>query len=153
MIDSVYINCDRCIATMIMMIIMIMTFKNISIMILRGISIIILMRILKTIDEKLTIAIFLNNVFVRTNLKIWWHLNIDLSKKIWKFDNYKGNSGKSRWGFDVDITKFWYVKIDIKVLRIISIDYSRFRNVKINKNAFLKLKTLNNNIKMISLKQ
>ena len=65
-----HINCDRCIAMMIMMIITIITLKGISIIILKGINIMILMRILKAIDEKLTITIFLNNVSVRANLKI-----------------------------------------------------------------------------------
>ena len=70
MIDNVYINCDRCIATMIMMIITIMAFKNINIITLKDISMVTLMRILKIINKKLTIMIFLNSVFVRANLKI-----------------------------------------------------------------------------------
>ena len=70
MINNVHINCDRCIATMIMMIITIITPKGMDIMTLKDINMMTLMRILKTINKKLTTATFLNNASMRANPKI-----------------------------------------------------------------------------------
>ena len=58
MIDNVYINYDRCIATMIMMIMTIIASKDMNIITLKNMSMMALMRILKIINEKLTTATF-----------------------------------------------------------------------------------------------
>ena len=86
-----YINCDRCIATMIIITITILTFKNISIIILKDMNIIILMKIFKTINEKIDDSDLLSD---DADFKFESNVNINVRKKARKICDYNYNNDK-----------------------------------------------------------